>query len=111
MSILIARKLKAARIDAHLSQNEVAIKMGLSERKIRSIENNEHSITIDDLLEFAKLYNVDPRELFMESYEKISDEQALCNRYASFLELLDQLSDKDREDIIWIVKQRVEGKI
>ena len=83
----------------------------MSERKLRSIEADQSPVLVDDLVEFAKLYEVDIRELIYESYVEEGEEQILGKRYASILKLLDQLSDKDLEDFIWIVKQRIAGKI
>lgn len=50
-------------------------------------------------------------ELIYESYVEEGEEQILGKRFASILKLLDQLSDKDLEDFIWIVKQRIAGKL
>ncbi len=111
MSVFSAKKLKEARSAAGFSQEEAAKKMKISERKLRSIEANEHPISVDDVLDFAKLYKVDVRELILESYVDEKEELILCNRYGSFLKLFDQLSDKDKEDIVWVVKQRVAGRI
>lgn len=111
MSVFIAKKLKEARDAANLSQGEAAKSLKISERKLRSIEANEHPVSVDDILEFAKLYKVDVRELILESYVEQSEEQILCNRYASFLKLFDQLSDRDKEDVIWVIKQRIAGSI
>lgn len=111
MSVFTARKLKEARISAQLSQEDVAKVLKITDRKLRSIEANEHPITVDDLLELAKLYKVDVRELLFEEYVEAGEEQILCNRYASFLRIFDKLSDRDKEDVIWVIKQRVNGCI
>ena len=83
----------------------------MSRRKLISIEANEAQISSDEILEFAKLYKVDIRELLLEDYAESGEEQILSNRYISFLRLFDQLSDKDKEDIVWVVKQRLKGAI
>ncbi|PHU38753.1 hypothetical protein CSX02_01020 [Agathobacter ruminis] len=111
MSDFTAKKLKEARNAANLSQEQVAKALGISKRKIISLEANEHPLTTDDLLEFAKLYKVDVRELLLESYAEESEEQILCNRYISLCRLYDQLSIKDKEDIFWVIKQRIAGLI
>ena len=111
MSGFTARKLKEARNAANLSQEEAATAMNISRRKLQSIEMNEHPVTIEDILDFAKLYKVDVRELLLEEYSEIGEEQILCNRYISLLRLYDQLSDRDKEDVIWVIKQRVAGYI
>lgn len=111
MSEFTSKMLRKARKSSNLSQDEVAKRLGISKRKLQSIETNEHSVSVEDIVDFAKLYKVDVRELILESYIESGEEQILCNRYASFLKLFDQLSDKDKEDIVWVVKQRVAGKI
>lgn len=111
MSVFTAKMLKESRIAADFSQEEVANRLKMSRRRLSSIEANEGQITTDELLEFSKLYKVDIRELLLEEYVETSEEQILCNRYASFLKLFDQLSDRDKEDVIWVIKQRIRGAI
>ena len=106
-----AKMLKKSRDKAGLSQDEAAKAMGISRRKIQLIEADENSVSVSDILEFAKLYKVDIRELLLEEYAETSEEKVLCNRYASFLKLFDQLSDRDKEDVIWVIKQRIKGMI
>ncbi len=111
MSQFTAKKLKESRVEAGLSQDDVANALKISARKVRTIESNESTPTSDEILDFAKLYKVDVRELLLESYAEESEEQILCNRYISLLRLYDQLSDRDKEDVIWVIKQRIEGRI
>ena len=111
MSVFIAKRLRETRISTNLSQEEVAEAMKISRRKLQSIEANEASVSVDDILEFAKLYKVDVRELILESYVDQSEEQILCNRYSSLVKYYDQLSDRDKEDVIWVIKQRIAGRI
>ena len=111
MSVYTALKLNEARISANLGLDEAAKQMNMSRRKLITIEANETKVTMDELVEFANLYQVNVVSLILEDYEEPGEEQLLCKRYASFLKLLDQLSDKDREDVIWVIKLRVDGYI
>ena len=111
MSVFIAKRLKETRNMVGLSQEEVANRMKISERRIRAIEANQSEVSADEILDFAKLYKVDVRELLLESYIEQSEEQILCNRYSSLVKYYDQLSDRDKEDVIWVIKQRIEGYI
>ena len=111
MSGFTAKKLKEARNNVHLTQAEAARMVNISERKLRSIESDETPLLVEDLLELAKIYRVDVRELLFESYVSDSEEQILCHRYSSILRMIDKLSDKDKEDIIWVMKQRIEGRL
>ena len=111
MSVFISKKLKEARNSAGFSLDEASKRMNISRRRMVSIEADESQITTEEILEFAKLYNVDVRELLLESYVDSAEEEILCKRYGSFIKLFDQLSDRDKEDVIWVIKQRINGNI
>ena len=111
MSEFTARKLRELRDAANISQSEAAKRMHISERKLRTLESGEREVTSDEIIEFAKLYKVDVRELLLESYAEESEEQILCNRYIALCRLYDQLSTKDKEDVFWVIKQRIAGLI
>lgn len=111
MSSFTAKMIKEARINANFSQEEAAKALGITDRTLRSFENNQHPVSVDDLLKMAKLYKTDIREFILENYVDKNEEQVLCNRYASFLKMFDQLSDRDKEDVVWVIKQRLQGRI
>lgn len=111
MSSFTAKMIKEARINANLSQEEAAKALGITDRTLRSFENNQHPVSVDDLLNMAKLYKTDVREFILENYVEEKEEQILCNRYGFFLKLFDQLSDRDKEDVVWVIKQRINGTI
>ena len=102
---------KIAYQHANLSQEEAAKALGITDRTLRSFENNQHPVSVDDLLNMAKLYKTDVREFILENYVEEKEEQILCNRYGPFLKLFDQLSDRDKEDVVWVIKQRINGTI
>ena len=104
MSSFTAKMIKEARINANLSQEEAAKALGITDRTLRSFENNQHPLSVDDLLNMAKLYKTDVREFILENYVEEKEEQILCNRYGSFLKLFDQLSYRDKEDVVWVIK-------
>lgn len=111
MSEFTARKLRETRKKVGLSQDEAAVRLNMSRRRLGYIESNENQPSSDEIVEFAKLYKVDVRELLLESYAEESEEQVLCNRYISLCRLYDQLSTKDKEDVFWVIKQRIVGLI
>ena len=78
---------------------------------MRAIEADQSDVTVDEIIEFAKHFKVDVRELLMEEYTDVGEEQILSNRYISLLRLYDQLSEKDKEGVIWVIKQRINGYI
>lgn len=102
---------KETRNESGLSQDGTANAMKISRRKLQSIEANEALISVDDIVELAKLYKVDARKLNLESYVDVREEQIWCKRYGSFLQLFDQLFDRSKEDVVWVVKQRINGYI
>ena len=111
MSDFTAKKLKETRSNVGFSLDEVAERMHISRRRLIYIESGEREVTSDEIVEFAKLYKVDVRELLLESYVEECEEQILCNRYISLCRLYDQLSTKDKEDVFWVIKQRIAGLI
>ena len=109
MSVFIAKRIKETRIAANLSQEEAAKALGISRRKLQLIEANETAISVDDVLDFAKFYKVDVRELILESYVYQDEEQILFNRYAAVFKVYDKLSGKNKEDVYRILKDYVEN--
>ena len=110
MSVFTAKKLKEARNAVHLSQDEVAKVLKISPRKVRTIEANESPVTSDEIVEFAKLYHVDVRELLLESYVEEEEERILFNRYAAVFKVYDKLSGRNKEDVYRILKDYVRGQ-
>ncbi|SCW41365.1 Helix-turn-helix [Lachnospiraceae bacterium C10] len=106
-----ANKLKEVRVERGYSQREAAKYMHISDRTLRAIEANERQVTTDEIIQFSRIYRVDVRELLLEEYVNQSEEQILFNRYISLYRLFDQLGDKDKEDVAWVLKQRIAGLI
>ena len=111
MSEFTARRLKEIRVAHNMSQDEAAKALNISKRKLISLEKDEHPLFVDDLMIIANFYKVDVREFLYESYVNENEELILAKRFVSILKLLYQLSDKDMEDMIWVMKQRIAGKI
>lgn len=51
--------LKAARINASLTQKEVADKLGIDRSRVAKWENNPKSLTVTELRRLLALYNVE----------------------------------------------------
>ena len=109
MSEFTAKKLKEARMRAGLSQDEAASLMKLNKRAISQIEAAQRNLSADELAQFSRIYNVDVRELLFVEFTAEGEEQRLAAKYSSFFKLLEQLSDREVEDIFWIMKRKVEG--
>ncbi len=110
MYIFMAKKLKEARERMELSQGEVAEAMQMSRRKLQSIEAGEATITAEEIVDFAKMYKVDVRELLLEDYGEEDVERVLFNRYASVFRVYDKLDDKVKEDVYQLLKEYVNKK-
>jgi transcriptional regulator with XRE-family HTH domain len=109
MSEFTAKKLKEARMKAEITQDEAAALMNVTRRAISEMEAGKRSISSDELAQFSRIYNVDVRELLFIEFTEAGDEQRLTAKYSSFLKLLEKLSDREVEDVYWVIKRKVEG--
>ena len=109
MSEFTAKKLKEARMRKGLSQDEAANLMNVAKRAISEMEAGKRSISADELAQFSRIYNVDVRELLFVEFTEAGDEQRLTAKYSYFLKLLEKLSDREVEDVYWVIKRKVEG--
>lgn len=108
MSEFTGKKLKEARVKKGLSQDEAANLMNVAKRAISEMEAGKRSISAD-VAQFSRIYNVDVRELLFVEFTEAGDEQRLTAKYSSFLKLLEKLSDREVEDVYWVIKRKVEG--
>ena len=109
MSEFTAKKLKEARVRAGFTQDEAAKLMNLKKTTMSEMEAGKRSISADELAQFSRIYNVDVRELLFVEFTEAGDEQRLTAKYSSFLKLLEKLSDREVEDVYWVIKRKVEG--
>ena len=103
MSEFTGKKLKEARVKKGLSQDEADNLMNVAKKA------GKRSISADELAQFSRIYNVDVRELLFVEFTEAGDEQRLTAKYSSFLKLLEKLSDREVEDVYWVIKRKVEG--
>ena len=80
-----------------------------TKRAISQIEADKRVLSADELAQFSRIYNVDVRELLFVEFTEAGDEQRLTAKYSSFLKLLEKLSDREVEDVYWVIKRKVEG--
>ena len=104
MSEFTGKKLKEARVKKGLSQDEAANLMNVAKRAISEMEAGKRSISADELAQFSRIYNVDVRELLFVEFTEAGDEQRLTAKYSSFLKLLEKLSDREVEDVYWVIE-------
>lgn len=109
MSEFTAKKLKEARMKAEITQDEAAALMNVTRRAISEMEAGKRSVSAEELAQFSRIYKVDVRELLFVEFTEVGDEQRLTAKYSSFLKLLEKLSDREVEDVYWVIKRKVEG--
>jgi len=109
MSEFTAKKLKESRMKAEITQDEAAALMNVTRRAISEMEAGKRSVSAEELAQFSRIYKVDVRELLFVEFTEAGDEQRLTAKYSSFLKLLEKLSDREVEDVYWVIKRKVEG--
>lgn len=90
-------KLRKAREFLGLTQEQVASTLNMTRNIIVNIENNKRSIKSDELYKFSKLYGISMEEI-------VSDEEEIKMDYSLFARSLDSLSEKDRNEILNLIK-------
>lgn len=90
-------KLRAAREFLGLTQDQVASTLNLTRNIIVNIENNKRSVKSDELYKFSKLYGVSMEEF-------VSDEKEIDLTEKIFARGFDTLSEKDKQEIINLIK-------
>ena len=94
----IANRLKKARVNAGLSQNQVAQMIGLNRPSISEIESGRRKVSAEELVKFSEIYKVKLDWLTgkeSESNDDIKDKLQFAAR---------ELSDVRREDLDKVIK-------
>lgn len=89
-------KLKRAREYLNLTQEQVANILNLGRDAIIRIEKGVRKITAEELSNFSTLYKI--------SIEDIIDEKKVDYRALAFARGFDALSDKDKKEILDLIK-------
>lgn len=109
MSEFTAKKLKQACVRAGFTQDEAAKHINLKKTTMSEMEAGNRSISADELAQFSRIYEVDVGELPFLEYIEAGEDQRLTAKYSYFFKLLEKLSDRDIEDVYWVIKRKVEG--
>jgi transcriptional regulator with XRE-family HTH domain len=102
----ISENLKIARKAAGMRQEDAANAVGMLRVTLSQIESGKRKVSSDELVQFAKLYHVDPDALL--EYEKDGSGEAV-KRFKDYSELLSlqekfiKLNEGDREEILEII--------
>ncbi len=96
----IAKRIRAARKLANLTQAELAEKIDISTNAVAKLENNLMTASLQTLLNIANVLNIDINYLLLDEEQAKDGETSLD----AFLDsLIHCLSQKDKEFIIHIV--------
>lgn len=109
MSEFTAKKIKEARVRTGITQDEAATLIKIKKSTISDIESAKRNTTADELAQFSRSYNVDVRELLFVDFTAEGEGKRLAAKYSSFFKLFEKLSDRDVEDVYWVIKRKVEG--
>lgn len=90
-------RLRAAREFLGLTQDQVASTLNMTRNMIVNIENNNRAVKSDELYKFSKLYGVSMEEL-------VSGNNDVNMNIQLFARSFENLSDKDRQEIINLIK-------
>jgi transcriptional regulator with XRE-family HTH domain len=104
--VITASRLREARKMAGLTQGQVAKVMGLHRETISTIEAANRSVTAQELVKFAELYEVDVAWLAGEGAEKLDPHD---DRVQLAFRDLEKLSEKDLDKLLTAlaaIKQR-----
>jgi len=106
MKRTIGERLKKARKDAKIRQNDAAEKMEISRPTLSAIEADKRLVWADEITKFAEMYRVSATELlygFADELSEIELEAFLGNsktRMTNYSLLYDQLNDKDKDKVM-----------
>lgn len=90
-------KLRAVREFLGLTQDQVASTLNLTRNIIVNIENDKRSIKADELYNFSKLYGITMEEIVSDEKEIDMNDQVFARSFYS-------LSEKDKQEIINLIK-------
>lgn len=58
--LAVAQYLRDARIAANITQDELAVQLGVSQSLVSKIENNQHRVSISEFIRFARALGLNP---------------------------------------------------
>ena len=97
----IAERLKEARTQAGLSQENAAKMLELQRPAISEIESGKRKVSAEEIIQFAKLYRVNASWLLLKDDEQkieLDDQLKIAARELS------KMSDMDRKKLLEILK-------
>ena len=95
----IGERLKKLRKYLGLTQQQVASILNVGRDAILRIEKGDRKIDVEELMNFSKLYNISMDEL-------ISNEHTINNNEVAFARGFNELSDKDKKEILSLIEYK-----
>lgn len=95
----IGERLKKLRKYLGLTQQQVANILNIGRDAILRIEKGERKIDVEELMNFSKLYNISMDEL-------TSNEYFISDNEVAFARGFNELSDKDKKEILSLIKYK-----
>lgn len=97
----MGERLKRAREYLNLTQEQVANILNVDRDAIVRIEKGERKVTTDELVNISELYCIEINDL-------LNKENNIYNNNQLFIRNLEKLSDKDKKEIINLIKLKNE---
>ncbi len=72
MSYIISQRIKAFRIERGMSQEDVAVKLGMSRQRFSRIESNQVPITFKSIEQLADVFGITTKEITKAPVKKKS---------------------------------------
>ena len=62
----VCSKIKQLRLEKGFSQDYMATRLGISRSQYANIENQQHELTISNLVQLSEIFNINPTHFFEE---------------------------------------------
>ena len=87
---LVGSRIKVTRIENHMSQRQVAAKIGISQAHMSNIECGRSHCTLENLLKLSEVYNC-PVRIFFADVDKEFDDKKDAQGMFSIVDLAQAL--------------------
>lgn len=98
---MVGRAIAKRRVNCHLTQEQVAERLGIGNEAVSRIERGIVMPTVARLVELADIFQCDTGDLLTTASNRTSDQAKHLNR------LLSKLNNADREMVVEVVERLV----
>jgi transcriptional regulator with XRE-family HTH domain len=108
--MIVAYHLKELRLEHGYTQEYVAFELDVSQKTYSSKENGKGKITVKDLLNLSKIYDIDPLELFaklVESTPQLTEKIQKDNKSLSTYNIHHGVNDKLALELLKTYQARI----